>query len=70
MILCRDWHLSFELWEYIVLPLDYTAILGLRFGGYPVSTEFVDFDIASELLSIHYPFTQVMRQYFGPIEEP
>ena len=43
--------------EYAVLPLYWMAILGLRFGGYLVSTEFVDFDFASELLDISYRLT-------------
>ena len=43
--------------EYAVLPLDWTAILGLRIGWYSVSIKFVDFDIASELLGLCYPLT-------------
>ena len=46
------------------------AILGLRFGGYLVLTKFVDFDVVRLLLSIRYPLTQMMRQYFGPTNEP
>ena len=46
------------------------AILGLRFGRYPILTDFVDFDVASELLGIRYPFTPIRRQYFGPTNEP
>ena len=44
--------------EYAVIPLNWTAILGLRFDGYSVPTEFVDFDIASELLGISYTLTR------------
>ena len=56
--------------KYAVLPLDWTAILGLRFGRYPVSIEFVGFDVTSKLLGIRYPLTQATRQYFRPINEP
>ena len=56
--------------EYAVLPLEWTTILGLRFGGYPVPTEFVDFDVVSKLLCINYPLTQVTRRYFTPTDEP
>ena len=56
--------------EYAVLPLNWMAILGLRFGGYLVPTDFVDFDVASELLGIHYPLNLTRRQYFGPTDDP
>ena len=56
--------------EYVVLPLDWTTILGLRFGGYLFLTDFVDFDVVSELLSIRYPLTLTRRQYFGPTNKP
>ena len=56
--------------EYAVLPFDWIAILGLRFGGHSVLTEFVDFDVVSELLGIRYPLTQAMKWYFGPTDEP
>ena len=56
--------------EYAVLPLDWTTILGLRFGGYLFLTDFVDFDVVSELLSIRYPLTLTRRQYFGPTNKP
>ena len=61
-------HLSYG--EYDILPLSWTAILGLRFGGYLVQTNPVDFAIASELLGIHYLITPGRRQYFGPTDEP
>lgn len=61
-------HLSYG--EYAVLPVNWTTILGLRFSGYPVPIAFVDFDITSELLGNHYPFTWVTRQYLGPTDEP
>lgn len=56
--------------EYAILPLDWMAILDLRFSGYPVPIDLVDFAIASELLGICYPFTLVRQQYFGPADEP
>ena len=44
--------------------------MGLRFSGYLVPTNFVDFDVASELLGIRYPLTLMRRQYFGPTDDP
>ena len=43
--------------EYVVLPLDWTAILGLRFDRHPVSIDPIDFATTSELLGIQYPYT-------------
>ena len=57
-------HLSCE--EYVVFPLDWTTILGLRFGGEPILTEFVSFSDACELLGIPYPLTRTTKEYFGP----
>lgn len=51
--------------EYAVLHLDWMAILVLRFGGYLVPIEFVDFDVVSEHLGICYSLSQVIRWYFG-----
>ena len=56
--------------EYIILPLNWRAILGLRFRGEPVQIEFVSFEAASELLGIPYPFTSMTRGYFRPTNEP
>ena len=56
--------------ENAVLLRDWMAILGLRFSGHPVPTKFVDFNIVSKLLGIHYPLTQAMKWYFGPTDEP
>ena len=56
--------------EYVVLPLDWMAILGLRFGGYPVPTVFMDFEVVCELLGIPYPLTREMRQHFGRTDTP
>ena len=35
---CQDRNLSLELWEYGILPFNWTTILGIRFGGYPILT--------------------------------
>lgn len=56
--------------EYVVLPFDWTTILGLRFGGELVLTEFVSFAVASEFLGIPYPFIRMTKGYFGPTDEP
>ena len=53
--------------EYVILPLDWTAILGIRFGEYPILTNDMSFKMASELLGIPIPFITNMRGYFGPI---
>jgi len=45
--------------EYAVLPLDCMAILGLKFGGYPIPSDPIDFATVSELLGIYYPLTPV-----------
>ena len=47
--------------EYIVLPFDWTAILGLRFGGYPVPSDLINFSTASKLLGIRYPLSPTRR---------
>ena len=48
-------HLSFG--EYAVLPFDWTAILGLRFEGYLIPSDLIDFAIMNAFLGIHYPLT-------------
>ena len=57
-------HLSYE--EYSILPLDWKAILGIRFGGLPILTLEMDFDMACELLCIPLPLTTKTKEYFGP----
>ena len=52
--------------EYMILPLDWTAILGIKFGGFPIPTNEMNFKMASELLGIHLPLTVNTRGYFGP----
>ena len=56
--------------EYADLPFDWTAILGLRFGGYPVPFDLVDFVTTSKLLGICYFLTLEKQQYFWPTDEP
>ena len=46
-------HLSYR--EYAVLPLDWTAILGIRFGRYSILTDDMSFEMACELLGIPFP---------------
>lgn len=64
----ETFHLSCK--EYAFLSLNWTTILGIRFGGESVPTEFVSFAVASKLLSIPYTLTSMTKGYFGPIDEP
>ena len=61
-------HLSCE--EYTALPLDWMTILGIRFGGYPILTDDMSFEMACELLGIPLPLTTDTRAYFGPTTLP
>ena len=61
-------HLSYG--EYTVLPLDWTDIPSTRFGGYPILTDDMSFEIACELLGIPLPLTEGTRAYFGPTMSP
>ena len=61
-------HLSYR--EYANLPLDWTAILGIRFGGYLISTDAMSFEMACELLGIPFPLIEGTRTYFGPTMSP
>ena len=61
-------HLSFG--EYVILPLDWTTILGIRFGGFPIPIDEMRFEMASELLGISLPFTVDTIGYFGPTVSP
>ena len=56
--------------EYAVLPLDWTAILGIKFGGHLIPTKEMTFRMASELLGIPLPLTTETRGYFGPTALP
>ena len=53
-------HLSYR--EYVVIPLNWTTIIGLRFGRKLISTKFVSFADACKLLGIAYPLTRVTRK--------
>ena len=46
------------------------TILGLRFSGYPISINFMDFNVSSELWGNCYTLIWVTRRYFGPTDEP
>ena len=63
-----SFHLSCR--EYAVLPFDWMAILGIKFGGHPIPTKETTSEIASELLGIPLPLTVEMRGYFGPTASP
>jgi len=56
--------------EYAILHLNWTAILGIRFGGFPIPADEMSFEMASELLGIPLPLTADTRAYFGPIASP
>ena len=61
-------HLSYR--EYAILPLDWTAILGIKFGGYLIPIDDISFDMACELLGIPLPLTINTKGYFGPTVSP
>ena len=56
--------------ENAILPLDWTAILGIRFGGLSILTYEMSFEMASKLLGIPLPLIADMRGYFGPTASP
>ena len=58
-------HLSCE--KYAVLPLDWKAILGIKFGGLSILTQEMSFDMACELLGILFPLTAETRDISGPL---
>lgn len=53
-----------------ILPLEWIAILGIRFGGYPITIDDMSFEIVCELFSISLPLTEDMRAYFWPTTSP
>ena len=61
-------HLSYG--EYAILPLYWTAILGIRFGRYPIPIDDMSFEMACKLLGIPLPLTTNTKGYFGPITSP
>ena len=61
-------HLSYG--EYVSLPLDWTTILGIRFGRYSIPTDKMIFQMASELLGIPFPLTTDTTGYFKPTMSP
>lgn len=56
--------------EHEILPLDWTAILGIRFGEYPIPTNAMSFEMACELLGICLPLTEGMSAYFRITASP
>ena len=60
----------FSCGEYAVLPLDWMAILGIRFGGHQIPTEEISFDMACDLLGIPLSLTVEMKGYLGPTTSP
>ena len=56
-------HLSYG--EYAILPLDWTAILGIIFGGYLIPIDDMSFEMACELLGIPFILTTNTRGCFG-----
>ena len=53
-------HLSCR--EYAILPLDWIAVLGIRFGGYPILTDDMSFKMVCELLGIPPSLTMDTRE--------
>ena len=56
--------------EYVVLLIDWTGILNVRFGSHQISTNEMTFEMASDLLGIPFPLTTETRGYFGPTTSP
>ena len=61
-------HLGY--WEYVILLLYWMAILGIRFGGLPIPTNEMSFNMACELLVILLPLTTETRGYVKPTASP
>ena len=61
-------HLSCR--EYDVFPIDWIAILGIRFGGHRIPTNEMTFKMASDLLGIPLSLTIEMREYFERTTSP
>ena len=56
--------------KYGILPFNWTAILGIKFGGHQIPTEEMSFDMTCDLLGIPLLLTIKMRGYFRPIALP
>ena len=61
-------HLSYG--KYAVLPLDWIAILGIRFNGHQILTKEISFYMACDLLGIPFLLTAEIRGYFEPTASP
>ena len=57
-------HFSFLLWRVVVLPIDWTAILGIRFGGNPIPDECVSEAEACYLYGLVYPLPVEWKRLF------
>ena len=66
MRLGRLWYSDFM----SILPLDWMAILGIRFGRFPIPTSDMSFELARKLLGILLPLTTDTGGYFGPTTLP
>lgn len=58
-------HLSYG--EYAILPLDWIAILGIRFGDHRIPIEEMTFEMASKLLGIPLPLIAETGGISGPL---
>lgn len=56
--------------EYVVLPINWTTILGIRFGGHQIPTDEITFEMASDLLGIPFPLTVKTEGYLGSTASP
>ena len=54
----------FSCGEYVVLPIDWTAILGIRFGGNPIPDECVSEAEARYLFGLVYPLPVEWKRLF------
>ena len=54
----------------MILPLDWMAILVIKFGGLPIPTEEMSFNMAYELIGIPLPLIVEMKGYFRPTALP
>ena len=61
-------HLSYR--EYVILPVDWTTILGIIFGEYPIPTDDMSLEMTCKLLGILHLLTTNTRGYFGPTVSP
>ena len=70
MVSCQDGTFHLSCGEYAILYLDWTAILGIKFGIYLIPTDDMSFKLACELLGIPMPLTTDTKAYFGLTTSP